>query len=104
MIRLFELRTEKELSQRDIAKVFNVSQGTYNNWENGKTQPSIEQLISLASLFEVSVDYLIGNTDEYGTIKGNNSISSQERELLKSFRAFSDEEKIALLTILKTGK
>ena len=104
MIKLLELRTEKGISQRETARLMQISQGTYNNWENGKTQPSIEQLISLASLFEVSVDYLIGNTDEYGTIKGNNSISSQERELLKSFRAFSDEEKIALLTILKTGK
>ena len=104
MIKLLELRTEKGISQRETAKLMQISQGTYNNWENGKTQPSIEQLISLASLFEVSVDYLVGNTDEYGTIKGTNSLSSQERELLKCFRAFNDEEKVALLTILKTGK
>ena len=48
MIRLLELRNEKKLSQRDIAKLFNVSQGTYNNWENARTQPSLEQLIALA--------------------------------------------------------
>ena len=51
MIRLFELRTEKELSQRAVAKEMSVSQGTYNNWENGKTQPSIEQLIALSNFF-----------------------------------------------------
>lgn len=35
MIKLSELRNEKGLTQREIAKIFNVSQGTYNNWENG---------------------------------------------------------------------
>lgn len=64
MIRLLELRTEKELSQREVAKRLFVSQGTYNNWENGKTQPSIEQLILLSKLFDVSIDYLVGNCDD----------------------------------------
>lgn len=65
MIRLFELRTEKELSQREIAKRLFISQGTYNNWENGKTQPSIEQLILLSKLFDVSIDYIVGNSDDH---------------------------------------
>ena len=49
MIRLLELRNEKNWSQREIAKKLFISQGTYNNWENGKTEPSIEQLISLSN-------------------------------------------------------
>ena len=48
MTRLFELRKERGLSQRDMAVEFSVSQSTYNNWENARTQPSIEQLIALA--------------------------------------------------------
>ncbi len=60
MIKLYELRLEKNLSQRAIAKEMCISQATYNNWENGKTQPSIEQLIMLADFFDVSVDFLIG--------------------------------------------
>ncbi len=62
MIRLLELRTENNWSQRDVAKKLFISQGTYNNWENGKTQPSIEQLISLSKLFDVSIDYIVGNS------------------------------------------
>lgn len=42
MNRLLELRTENNLTQRAIAKLLNVSQGTYNNRENSNTQPSIE--------------------------------------------------------------
>ena len=69
MIRLFELRTAKGWSQREIAAKLFVSQGTYNNWENGKTQPSIEQLILLSKLFDESIDYIVGNTDDAGIRK-----------------------------------
>ena len=63
MKRLSELRNQKGLTQRQIAPIFGVSQSTLNNWEHGHTQPSIEQLIKLANYFDVSVDYLIGNSD-----------------------------------------
>ena len=62
MIRLLELRTYEGLSQREVAKALFISQGTYNNWENGKTQPSIEQLIALSKFFGESIDYILGNT------------------------------------------
>lgn len=64
MIRLFELRKEKGLSQRQMADRFNVSQGTYCNWEKGTTEPSIEQLVAMAKFFGVSVDYMVGNVDD----------------------------------------
>lgn len=60
MIKLSELRNEKGLTQREIAKIFNVSQGTYNNWENGKTQPSIEQLVAIADFFGLASTILSG--------------------------------------------
>ena len=101
MIRFLELRMEKGLSQREIAKLMNVSQGTYNNWENGRTQPSIEQLIALSKLFSVSVDYLLGNTDEYGTVHAGEALTSEERSLLKKFRGLSTETRNALLQFLE---
>ena len=65
MIRLLELRQEKGLTQRQVAKALFVSQGTYNNWENGRTQPSIEQLIALSDFFGESIDYIVGNSKEF---------------------------------------
>lgn len=102
MIRLLELRTEKGLSQRNIAKELHISQGTYNNWENGKTQPSIEQLIVLADLFDVSVDYLIGHSDDYGTVGTGTApaLSSEEQKVIACFRALSSEAKKPLLDFL----
>ena len=99
MIRLFELRTEKGLSQRELARIMNVSQGTYNNWENSNTQPSIEQLIALANFFEVSVDFLIGRTDDVGnTVQLSNRPNSSADKLLNSVDTETQE---AIITILK---
>ena len=96
MIRLFELRAEKNLSQRELAKKLNVSQGTYNNWENGKTEPSIEDLIEISKLFKVSVDYLVGNQVEEVSVK------EDESTLRKIYRAIQklDEESLEALSII----
>ncbi|MBO4939874.1 MAG: helix-turn-helix transcriptional regulator [Clostridia bacterium] len=104
MIRLLELRTEKGLSQREMARELQVSQGTYNNWENGRTQPSIEQLILLSNFFSVSVDYLVGNTDEYGMVCVKLDITEEEKTLLKHFRSLRQDAKDALLQFLNTAK
>ncbi len=101
MIKLFELRSERELSQRQMAKVMNVSQGTYNNWENSNTQPSIEQLIALAKFFEVSVDYLIGNSESYS---GDTAIGLKSHKILSLFNSADKEIQDAVLVILSHKK
>ncbi len=58
-MRLRELRNKSGLTQNEIANKLGVSGQTILNWENGIYEPKINQLIQLADLFEVSVDYLI---------------------------------------------
>ena len=102
MIRFFELRSEKGISQREIAKLFDISQATYNNWENGRTQPSIEQLIALARFYEVSVDYLIGNSDDAGIINYDKpQLSDEEIQLLRAFRPLPRETKTNFLKLMQ---
>ena len=98
MIRLYELRKEQDLSQRQIAKMLNISQGTYNNWENGKTQPSIEDLIKISKLFNVCVDYLIGNQNDEVPIKGDQSVL---RKVYRSIQKLDDESLEALSFIVE---
>lgn len=100
MIRLLELRTEKKLSQRDVAKLFNISQGTYNNWENGKTQPSIEQLVSIADYFDVSLDYLLGRNDYEQYANANNMKSDRLRKMISLFNNLDEADQDALLRLL----
>lgn len=59
-MRLKELRNKNGLTQNEIATKLSVSGQTILNWENGIYEPKIYQLIQLADLFNVSVDYLIG--------------------------------------------
>ncbi len=103
MNRLSELRNERQLSQRSMAKAFNVSQGTYNNWENSNTQPSIEQLIQLAKFFNVTVDYLIGNSDELGNVQFNYSLSTEEQKLLKLYSEANAATKKAVVLVLENS-
>lgn len=98
MIRLFELRNEKKLTQRQIAKILNISQGTYNNWENGNTEPSIEQIIRLADYFDVSTDFLLGRTNEDKLFMGNNQKYYDQLRLLEFV---SPEAQEAVITLLK---
>ena len=58
-MRLRELRIKSGMTQNDIASKLNVSGQTILNWENGIYEPKISQLIELADLFNVTVDYLI---------------------------------------------
>ena len=83
-----------------MADEFNVSQSTYNNWENSNTQPSIEQLIALARFFGVSVDYLVGNSDDAGTINYIITLSPDEKRFIDTYASLSPALKAALSTLL----
>ncbi len=58
-MRLRELRIKSGLTQNEIALKLGVSGQTILNWENGIYEPKINQLIQLADLFNVSIDYLV---------------------------------------------
>ncbi|MGN0744979.1 MAG: helix-turn-helix domain-containing protein [Christensenellales bacterium] len=104
MIRLRDLRNEKGISQRKMGEIFNVSQATYNNWEKGNTQPSIEQLIELARFFGVSVDFLIGNTDDEGYVKIQEVLSQNDIATLHTFNTLQFESKKLLLEFISSLK
>ena len=58
--RIKQLRTERGLSQVDLAAKLGVSKQSVSNWENDNILPSIEMLLKLSHIFSVSTDYLLG--------------------------------------------
>ena len=62
--RLLLLRKEKNLNQEDLLKPFGVTVRTYRRYETGEREPTVSTLWRMADFYEVSVDYLIGRTDE----------------------------------------
>ena len=63
-MRLKELRKKKGITQLRLATELNTTQNTINRYETGEHEPGIAELIKLADYFNVSVDYLIGRTDD----------------------------------------
>jgi len=64
MIRLKDLREDKDLCQKDLAKILNISQTNYSKYELEKINIPIETLRKLAIYFETSTDYILGLTNE----------------------------------------
>lgn len=56
---LRDIRKKNNLTQIQVAKYLQTTQQTYSDYENNKTQPSIEMLIRLSELFHISIDSLI---------------------------------------------
>ena len=83
--RLKLLRLEAKFTQKEIADKLKIGQGTYARYEKGDRKPTGEILNALAMLFNVSTDYLLGNTDNQNSTKFEDDLE----ESLNTARAFS---------------
>ena len=63
-VRLKQLRLDKQLRQEQVARLVGVSKGAISAYETDIRQPSYDVLIRLANLYRVSVDYLLGRTND----------------------------------------
>ena len=61
--RLVEVRKSKNLSQSDLAKSLNVHGAVIGRYERNEVKPSIDMATQIANVLDVSLDYLVGNTD-----------------------------------------
>lgn len=67
--RLTQLRMEMGYSQDVLAKKLGITQPTVWHWENGRREPSVEMLLKIADFFNVSVDFLVGRSEDRLHIK-----------------------------------
>lgn len=61
--RLNDLKTSKNLLQKQVAEGSGIPLRTYRRYENGEREPTAATLIALADYFNVSLDYLVGRSD-----------------------------------------
>lgn len=64
MLRIKDLREDRDLKQKDVAEILNISQTNYSKYELGKINIPIKTLKSLAIFFDTSIDYMLGLTKE----------------------------------------
>ncbi len=62
--RIRDLREDRDLKQRELAEYLNCSQQVYSNYELGQRDIPSETLIRLSRFYRVSVDYILGLTDD----------------------------------------
>lgn len=107
MLKLRELRIEKNLTQQAMSKEIGVSRQVYSNWENEINQPDYNFLVKLADFFGVSTDYLLGRSDELGYVTIQSSptvpaLSANEQKLLNNFRAMRPDLQAYYLKMSET--
>jgi len=61
-----ELRKEKGLTQKELANLVNKSETGLASWEQGLSEPSVNDIRLLCMIFDVSADYFLGLKDESG--------------------------------------
>ena len=85
--KLKELRLEQKLSQLQLAKLLNYTQSNICEWENGKVEPRADALITISSFFNVSIDYLLGQSEEPNAIVLRNyDLKTREQQLIENYR------------------
>ena len=62
--RLSSLKESNNLLQKDIAKELNIPLRTYQRYEYGEREPPLSALITIADYFDISLDYLVGRSDD----------------------------------------
>lgn len=62
--RIRDLREDNELTQKQVGDILNMSRTGYNQYETGKNDIPTKILIKLAELYNTSIDYLLGTTNE----------------------------------------
>lgn len=103
MLRLKEIREDRNLSQQEVATAIETSQTNIARWENGKNEPSYLQLVKLADFYNCSIDFLVGRDEDFSkvTLQSQIVLSSEEKDLIKYYRGI---EKPARLAIFNTAK
>ncbi|MFS9077125.1 helix-turn-helix domain-containing protein [Streptococcus mitis] len=90
--RLKELRKKANFTQVEVAEKLGISQPAYASWERGVKKPTQENLVKIAQILSVSVDYLVGNSDnkketldniEFLFRMSSKGLTEEEREILK---------------------
>lgn len=86
--RLKELRKQAHLTQVELASKLGIVQSSYADWERGKKKPTQDNLVKIAQILNVSVDYLVGNSEEKA-----DELDNIELLFRMNSKGLTDEEK-----------
>ena len=78
--RLRETRKSKGYTQEQISKLLDIGQSAYAKWENGRTEPTLENIVKLSKILDTTTDFLLGTTNiDFGN---DSKVYEEYKELL----------------------
>ncbi|WP_434565126.1 helix-turn-helix domain-containing protein [Thermoanaerobacterium thermosaccharolyticum] len=95
--RLKQLRNEKNLTQEELAKYIGTTRATLASWETGRREPDMETLRKLSDYFNVTLDWLMGNTDIRNQAGEITDAVSDDPELAEFWNDLKQREDLKLL-------
>lgn len=97
------LRNQKGISQQKLADLLNLSQQSIYKYENGLAEPDIQTLKELSELFDVSIDYIVGNTDDPRRMDAfvETELAPRELRCLRMYRRLTATRKNIIEMILE---
>lgn len=97
--RIKKLRVDRGYSMEELAQIIGTTKSSVNMWENGGSIPRDNILIELSSVFDVSIDYLLGNEKMEEKIPENKKLHYIQRNLEKLDKEKLDKAEKILQTV-----
>lgn len=97
------LRKEHGLTQQVLANALGVTQQSVHKYENNYIEPDVETLMTLADIFETSIDYLVGYTDIKHKIEPTEKfdLNIAEKTFIQQFRKLSSQKRKIVLDLIE---
>lgn len=105
-MKLKELRKQKGFSQDEVANALEITLRTYQNYEYGQREPSIEMIFKLADFFGVTTDYLLGRESEPNPLEQLakiNGLTITEEVLLEEYMKLDPQKRKVIIDFMKSG-
>ena len=90
--RIKDKRTEREMTQKDLAELANIDEAALGNYERGTKRIGLTSLVLIANVLDVNVDYLL-----FGKVGNRMDLSIEDQRLLANLNGCNQKQKEALL-------
>ena len=97
---LKKAREKVGLTQAQAAEAIGVSDGTYKNYEQGKREPNGDKMVTIANLFNVTTDYLLGREPAQNPFADLNLSEEDEANVVAKYMSLPPEIRACMLDVL----
>lgn len=91
-------RDFKKLTDYKVAQATGISRSTFSDWKSGRSAPKLDKIRKIAEFLDVPVEYITG---EKTTAAPLATLTNDELELLRLFRALPEDKKSALIDFMQ---